>query len=296
MINIKIGTFIADLRKGQSLTQEQLAEQLGVSSRSVSRWENGKTLPDFSLMQILATVLGVSLSELLSGKRLPENRKTEDCVRLVLELAQRKKDALRRSLNCCFGFGLALILCGSQFRNFTEAPRVFFHLCCSLGMAFITAGFVINNRKATAISSSLLTADGPRVRMKTAHEMLHFSMIHQAGHHKQHQKAFEALSTELGNDEYAQFSLIANCCWLNGKPGPWHIALAVTNQRILLCGETMRGALFPVYPVEAYSRKDFLQVNLHGRKLILQFRNSEIQLEGHDFAAIIADLQALACP
>ena len=72
MTNIRIGTFIADLRKEQGLTQEQLAERLGVSNRSISRWENGNTLPDYSLMQALAIVLGISLSELLAGQRLDE--------------------------------------------------------------------------------------------------------------------------------------------------------------------------------------------------------------------------------
>ena len=75
MTNTKIGAFIAALRKAQAVTQEQLAEKLGVSNRSVSRWENGNTLPDFSLMQTLAVVLNVSLAELLAGQRLPEDSK-----------------------------------------------------------------------------------------------------------------------------------------------------------------------------------------------------------------------------
>ena len=57
MTNIRIGTFIADLRKEQGLTQKQLAERLGVSNRSISRWENGNTLPDYSLMQALTAAV-----------------------------------------------------------------------------------------------------------------------------------------------------------------------------------------------------------------------------------------------
>lgn len=64
-----IGKLIASLRKEKELTQEQLAEVLGVNSRSVSRWENGNCMPDLSLLEMLAQELGVSVSELLSGMR-----------------------------------------------------------------------------------------------------------------------------------------------------------------------------------------------------------------------------------
>ena len=60
MTNERIGSFIAAMRKERNMTQEQLAEKLGVSNRSVSRWENGKTLPDLLPMaEKLKKVLGV---------------------------------------------------------------------------------------------------------------------------------------------------------------------------------------------------------------------------------------------
>ena len=65
----KIGRFIAQCRKEKSLTQEQLAETLGVSNRSVSRWENGNNLPDVSLFQPLCDALEITLEELLDGER-----------------------------------------------------------------------------------------------------------------------------------------------------------------------------------------------------------------------------------
>lgn len=65
----KIGRFIAQTRKEKSLTQEQLAEKLGVSNRSVSRWENGKNMPDISLFQPLCDTLDITLEELLDGER-----------------------------------------------------------------------------------------------------------------------------------------------------------------------------------------------------------------------------------
>jgi len=296
MTNIRIGTFIADLRKEQSLTQEQLAERLGVSNRSISRWENGNTLPDYSLMQALAIVLGISLSELLAGQRLPEDDKTEACVQLALELSKRERDTLRRTLNRCFGFGLTSILCGILFCSFTETPQVFFLLCCGLGIAFIITGLRINNRKAAAIDGSLLTAEDSCLRMTTASEMLLFSMKRQQGHKRQHRKAFEALSAALAAQEYARFSMIADSCTIDGQPGPWHIAISITNKRILFCAEVMRGAFLPVYPVESYACLCFDSAKLCGRKLVLHLQNTVIQLEGHGFDAVWDGLQAFICP
>lgn len=67
----KIGAFIADVRKKAGMTQAELAEKLGVSNRSVSRWETGKTLPDYALLPPLCEVLGISVNELFAAERIP---------------------------------------------------------------------------------------------------------------------------------------------------------------------------------------------------------------------------------
>lgn len=66
----KIGKFIAECRKEKNLTQEQLAERLGVSNKSISRWENAKTMPDVSLFEPLCKELDISFNELLTGERV----------------------------------------------------------------------------------------------------------------------------------------------------------------------------------------------------------------------------------
>lgn len=66
----KIGKFIAELRKEKSLTQSELAEKLNITKNAVSKWERGLSMMDISLLKPLSEILGVSVSELLNGKRL----------------------------------------------------------------------------------------------------------------------------------------------------------------------------------------------------------------------------------
>lgn len=74
MDQIKIGKFIAALRKEQGLTQEALGQKLGVTNKTVSRWENGNYMPDIELLVPLGEALGVSANELLAGERLSGER------------------------------------------------------------------------------------------------------------------------------------------------------------------------------------------------------------------------------
>lgn len=68
MDNKKIGKLIADLRKKQGLTQQELGDKVGVGFRAVSKWERGLTLPDISIINELSKILGISSDELLTGK------------------------------------------------------------------------------------------------------------------------------------------------------------------------------------------------------------------------------------
>jgi len=67
---VQIGSFLAELRKEKGLTQEKLGEILGVSNKTVSRWETGNYLPPVEMLQALSTYYEVSLNEILSGQRL----------------------------------------------------------------------------------------------------------------------------------------------------------------------------------------------------------------------------------
>ena len=95
MDQIKIGKFIATLRKEQNMTQVELASKLGVTDRAVSKWENGRGLPDLSLVVSLAEVLGVTINELLSGERIEEEQYQEKLEENIVQTIEYSKNKIR---------------------------------------------------------------------------------------------------------------------------------------------------------------------------------------------------------
>ena len=69
----KIGAFLKELRKEKELTQEQFAEKLNVSGRTVSRWETGSNMPDIGMLVVIADFYDVSIPEIMNGERKSEN-------------------------------------------------------------------------------------------------------------------------------------------------------------------------------------------------------------------------------
>jgi len=83
----KIGNFLKDLRKANGFTQEQVAEKLGTSSRTISRWETGAYMPDISLLVAIAEMYDVDVREIIDGERKEENMNSE-----VKEVAVKMAD------------------------------------------------------------------------------------------------------------------------------------------------------------------------------------------------------------
>lgn len=73
----KIGKFIAEKRKEQKLTQQDLAEKIGVSDRTIGNWENGRNLPDVSLFKPLCDILSITINDLISGEKI-DSKNYED--------------------------------------------------------------------------------------------------------------------------------------------------------------------------------------------------------------------------
>ena len=87
----KIGKFIASCRKRPGLTQAALAEKLGITDRAVSKWENGKSMPDASIMLELCGILEITVNELLSGERLDMKNYKERAEENLLQLQKQEE-------------------------------------------------------------------------------------------------------------------------------------------------------------------------------------------------------------
>lgn len=96
MDQIKIGRFIAQMRKERELTQCQLADDLLISDKTVSKWETGKGLPEVSLMMPLCNTLNITVNELLSGERIPDESYKKKAEEIMVDLIREKKKAKRR--------------------------------------------------------------------------------------------------------------------------------------------------------------------------------------------------------
>lgn len=139
----KIGSFLAELRKSKSLTQEELGEQIGVTNKTVSRWENGNYLPPVEILQILSKLYEVSINELLSGKRLnSENYKDNAEEYIVIDLMKKNSEAKKKLavsfIVACITIlsGVAIILLGALF----SAPIVVRIICIVFAITIIVLG------------------------------------------------------------------------------------------------------------------------------------------------------------
>lgn len=97
----KIGKFIKEKRKENGLTQEKLAEKLGVSGRSVSKWENGICMPDMSLYKEICNILNISLVEFISGEAKAEKIKASECdesINSIIETSTKNNNLFRKIL------------------------------------------------------------------------------------------------------------------------------------------------------------------------------------------------------
>lgn len=158
----KIADLIKTKRKEKSLTQEELAKKLNVTEKAVSRWETGRGTPDISLLLPLANVLGITVSEILSGH---EDKKSDENLKEIIEyidVSKNKKNAkFLISLLCIymvvffFYFGYLKLLYAPMF-SFSYLEEVLFHVF------FVLLVFTANQR----IANRYLDKVEDKMRMK----------------------------------------------------------------------------------------------------------------------------------
>ena len=129
---VKIGSYIAEKRKSLSMTQRQLAERLGKSDKSVSKWERGICLPDVSVYVELCEILGISLNEFLAGEDIEMHdveKKSEDTLIQITKDSSNKQRYLKKIIAALliavgtFVMAFGIIVCNKlrQPQNYIEA-------------------------------------------------------------------------------------------------------------------------------------------------------------------------------
>jgi transcriptional regulator with XRE-family HTH domain len=121
MDQIKIGKFIAECRKKNNLTQMQLAEKLNITDRAISKWENGKAMPDSSIMLDLCNELKISVNELLSGEMIEMKDYDKKAEELLIEMAKKEELNNKRLMRAMYVIvimsvvALVSIVCLAQY-------------------------------------------------------------------------------------------------------------------------------------------------------------------------------------
>jgi len=102
MDNTKIGVFITERRKAKNLTQQELADKLGVTVQAVSKWECGKCLPDVSIMQTLCGILDISINELLNGEPIPQPDRIAQAEKQIVDLLKERQISAKKTVQAVF--------------------------------------------------------------------------------------------------------------------------------------------------------------------------------------------------
>ena len=110
MNQIKIGRFIATCRKKNNLTQMQLAQRLGITDRAISKWENGKSMPDSAIMLDLCKELKITVNDLLSGEVVTMDNYNKEIENNLLEMIRQKEEADKRLLQLEIVLGIIAVL------------------------------------------------------------------------------------------------------------------------------------------------------------------------------------------
>lgn len=133
MDNRKIGAFIAERRKENGLTQQALADRLGLTNKAVSKWETGDGLPDITILPALAENLGVTVDELLAGERRPKTPEVGEQTRKYLEERKRKQYKIALMLSAV-ALIFAIPYCRMGFYRFEANTLYLLAMVLSIGV------------------------------------------------------------------------------------------------------------------------------------------------------------------
>ncbi len=292
MEQIKTGKFIAELRKGKGMTQEQLGARLGVNSRSVSRWENGHGMPDISLLLELADVLGVTVQELLEGSRREMKMQPDDSgsavdmkaeggnagvvtyegLHMVVQYLNQERAAWKKQIDSSLKFSL---LCVGMAMVLYIVFELWFAYMGKAGVglnagvsSLLLIGFIcilqcqrMNKDEyefTTEQLESLMENQCPK--MNTAQEMLYFLKSRQQPEPDESkcEKILKAIEAELTPGEAVELVTQYGEYTRNALPMMWHPIIAFTDHRMIIGGERQKGMILVEYDTESYEKDDIL--------------------------------------
>ena len=159
----KIGTFLKQLRQERQLTQENLAEIMCVTNRSVSRWENGVNLPDLPTLIQLADFYGVELRELLDGERKPDTMNTpetksatEETARKVADYSNDMLEKATRRIHYMYLASIVTVLIYLVMHQFDFSSLLLQAIqgaCLGIGLGMLIVGAVFTSKYGNGIIS-----------------------------------------------------------------------------------------------------------------------------------------------
>ena len=139
MDQLKIGKFIAECRKQKKLTQMQLAEKLNITDKAISKWENGKAMPDSAIMLELCDILCISVNELLNGEKISMEKNNQKNEQLLLDMAkelERKNKTIWVSMLVIIIVSMIALLAGVLIAAFL-IPEGVWQLVTIIGICIV---------------------------------------------------------------------------------------------------------------------------------------------------------------
>lgn len=151
----KIGAFLKELRKEKNITQEQLADDMRVSRRTVSRWETGSNMPDLDILIDLSEYYNVDLKDILNGQRKSEDmdKELKDTVLKAAEYSNDDKEKMNKRFHFMFLSALVFLTIAmvAMFLLTGPASDIVNGTCLGVGYGMVVVGFILTSRYARQI-------------------------------------------------------------------------------------------------------------------------------------------------
>ena len=151
----KIGAFLKELRKEKNITQEQLADEMRVSRRTVSRWETGSNMPDLDILIDISEFYDVDLKDILNGQRKSEdmNKELKDTVLKAAEYSNDDKEKMIKRFHLMFLSALVFltVAVATMFLLTGPVSDIVNGVCIGVGYGMVVLGVIFTSRYARQI-------------------------------------------------------------------------------------------------------------------------------------------------